>query len=419
MKKVLIISYFFPPAYFVGGHRIASWAKYLHKFGVYPIIITRRWNENQAEITDAIIDNTYKHEKFNTHEIYYLPNPVTLRDKLHQKKKLGLLRKFLTLWELLGTCFFLTANKMYAEFYKKAVEVIQKESIDALIISGKPFNSFHIGYALKNHFSHLKWIPDYRDEWTTHCLFEHNTAPYLRKLEAICEKKWTSNSEFILAPDQKTASSVAKFINKKYHVVANGFDGNLIKRSSNNSIDYIRLCYTGTVYANQEIEALVDAIRELNAENIPVKMRWIGIELAPDQGERVRKYCESSPQLFEIYPIVDKIKLKELVQDIDLYILLSYKNMENVVPVKLFDYLFDGRPILFYPSDKGAINTVLKDTQTGLSFGNKEEFKAFIRSYYESNKKEDFYSPQEPEIYKFSRENRASELAKIIKQVNN
>lgn len=416
MKKVLIISYFFPPAYFVGGHRIASWAKYLHKFEVYPIIITRRWNENQAEITDAVIDNTYKHEKFDSHEIYYLPNPITLRDKLHQQKKFGLLRKFLTLKELFGTYFFLSANKMYAAFYNKAVEIIQNEKIDTLIISGKPFNSFHIGYKLKKRFAHLKWIPDYRDEWTTHCLFEYNTAPYLRKLEAKSEKKWTSNSEYIIAPDQKTASSISNFVGKNYHVIANGFDGKLIKRNPTKNLEYISLCYTGTVYANQEIEVLVDAIRELNRENVPVRMRWIGVELAPDQGERVRKYCEASPDLFEIYPIVDRNKLKELVQDIDLYVLIAYKNMKNVVPVKLFDYLFDGRPILFYPSDNGQINKVLNETKTGLSFIDKEDFKSFIRGYFKSNKNEEFYTPIEAEIYKYSRENRVSELADLIKQ---
>ncbi len=416
MKKVLIISYFYPPAYFVGGQRVASWVKYLHKFGVYPIVITRRWNENQAEITDDVIDNTYKHEKFDTHEVYFLPNPHSLRDKLHQQKRFGLLRKFLTLKELLGTYFFLSANNLYADFYNKAVEIIQKEKLDTLIISGKPFNSFHIGYKLKKRFSELKWIADYRDEWSTHCLFEHNTASYLRKLEGKGEKKWTSNTEFIIAPDQKTASSISNYIDKKFYVIGNGFDGNLIKREPNKSLKLINLCYTGTVYANQNIEELVDAIRELNAEDVPVKMRWIGIELAPDQGERVRKYCQDTPDLFEVFPIVDKIKLKELVQDIDLYVLIAYKSMENVVPVKLFDYLFDGRPILFYPSDNGEINKVLKETKTGLSFNGKEEFKSFIRTYFETNKDEDFYTPNETEIHKYSRENKVSELAALIKQ---
>ena len=52
MKKLLIISYFYPPANFVGAQRTAAWAKYLHEYGYYPIIITRQWNEGQTDLVD-------------------------------------------------------------------------------------------------------------------------------------------------------------------------------------------------------------------------------------------------------------------------------------------------------------------------------------------------------------------------------
>lgn len=421
MRKVLIISYFYPPSYFVGGKRVAAWAEHLHASGVYPIIITRKWNPNQSEITDKVIDNGYKHQKGNTHELYQLPYVYSLRDRLHQKNRWPLLRKALTFMEIFLSYFFISANKTHLSFYKKAIEVLENNpDIDTLIISGKPFQSFFIGYALKKKFPRLKWIPDFRDEWTSHPLFKHNTRSIFRNLDVLAERKWTSNADFIIAPDKTTASKIADKIQKKYEVIANGYDGVFEKKPASTSHDAVHLCYTGTIYANQNIELLVDAIRELNQNNIPVHMHWIGIDLAPDQGKRVRDYCAGNNSFFHFHLFADTTDLKELLKSIDLYVLLPYKEMSHVLPVKLYDYMFDGRPILFFPSDKGAISTVLEETKTGYSFENKADFKGFLAQYFQSKKDTpEFYNPIENEIAKYTRKNTVAYLANILRIGNN
>ena len=65
MKKVVILSYFFPPANFVGAERTAFWAKYLKEFDIYPIIITRCWNDNETDVFSQLKSNNYKREKNN------------------------------------------------------------------------------------------------------------------------------------------------------------------------------------------------------------------------------------------------------------------------------------------------------------------------------------------------------------------
>lgn len=417
MKKVLIISYFFPPAYFVGGHRIASWAKYLHKFGVYPIIITRRWNENQAEITDAVIDNTYKHEKFDSHEIYYLPNPITLRDKLHQQKKFGLLRKVLTLKELFGTYFFLSANKMYAEFYKKAVEIIQNEKIDTLIISGKPFNSFHIGYKLKNRFSHLKWIPDYRDEWTTHALFKLNTASYLRTLEKWFDKKWCSNAIYFLATTYESGLKISKVVEKPFQVILNGYDGEINPNFIPNKSSKIIILYIGTIYANQNFEPYLEEAISLYKEGIPIQLHWAGIDLNPEQGQRLRKYQKEYPELIIVHPFLSKEELRELYDKCDFLLLISYSNSNNVMPVKLLEYLRENKPIFLWNNNKGVIERVIKETQSGLIFNDALSWKKFMLTFEESKRDFSFFNPNFDAIKKYSREEQSKELAKFLRSI--
>ncbi len=54
MKKLLILAYDFPPYVSVGGLRSHSWYKYLNKFNVYPIVITRQWGNKFGNHLDYI-----------------------------------------------------------------------------------------------------------------------------------------------------------------------------------------------------------------------------------------------------------------------------------------------------------------------------------------------------------------------------
>lgn len=60
MQKALIISYFFPPCNFVGAERTNYWANNLYNHGIYPLIITRCWNEDQKDIIGYVKNNSNK-----------------------------------------------------------------------------------------------------------------------------------------------------------------------------------------------------------------------------------------------------------------------------------------------------------------------------------------------------------------------
>jgi hypothetical protein len=121
MKKILILSYYYPPANFVGAERIGSFAKHLHKFGIYPIIVTRNWNENQTNTYEEIKDNSFKHRIFDTHEEYYLPYNRSWRDKLFGKTCFFCisLRRILTFLELVVSTIWIPALP-YANLYSQA-----------------------------------------------------------------------------------------------------------------------------------------------------------------------------------------------------------------------------------------------------------------------------------------------------------
>jgi len=58
MKKVLILTYDFPPYVSVGALRPYSWYKYFHKENIYPIVITRQWGNKYGNNLDYIAPGT-------------------------------------------------------------------------------------------------------------------------------------------------------------------------------------------------------------------------------------------------------------------------------------------------------------------------------------------------------------------------
>ena len=60
MKKVLILAYDFPPYVSVGGLRPYSWYKYFKEFGLYPVIVTRQWDNQYGNHLDYIAAGDYE-----------------------------------------------------------------------------------------------------------------------------------------------------------------------------------------------------------------------------------------------------------------------------------------------------------------------------------------------------------------------
>ena len=72
LKKVLVLSYFFPPCNLTASQRSLGWAKYLNKFGFYPIFITRNWEHhiNGPEDMHHHSGNEIINEQYETHAVY-------------------------------------------------------------------------------------------------------------------------------------------------------------------------------------------------------------------------------------------------------------------------------------------------------------------------------------------------------------
>ena len=372
MKKVLIISYFFPPSGFVGGERAYSWYNYLHQFGYYPIVITRHWDKNQKDETLSSKNNELTIEKNKNGEIHRLPYNQNLRDKLGSKKRFfpTMIRKILTFSELITSKFSLKQCP-YKNIYSYSEDFLTNSpDCEILIISGKPFNSFRFGYLLKKKFKNLNWIADYRDEWTSmsNDYKKISLNRLIWVLDNFYEKKWISTTSFFTTTSENIIDRISKLTNRKGILVLNGFDNieNLNpNRIIKNSLNFL---YSGTLYNYQRIELFIELIKKMNKSNfgIEINLYLIGIDVIAKENERVKKLVNGDSN-FIILERMTKSELLKYYEKIDCFYLTSYEQHTGWLPVKIFDYVAYQKNILLFPSDNDIMDKFILDTQSGFS----------------------------------------------------
>ena len=371
------MSYFFTPSNFVGAERILAWAKNLNKNGIYPIIITRNWNENQKDIVDEVLDNKLSIEKTENYEVHRLPYNQSLRDKCSKYRFLKYFQKFLSFYELLMSNFFISAIP-YNNIYYYTRKLLKNDSdIKIVIASGRPFQLFFFGYHLKKEFN-IFWIPDYRDEWTTHQNSEVSKGiinKILSRLEQKSELKWTSNANYFISVSENWVDSISKFINKKGVVVMNGYN-KIESLKDRTDFKLLRIVYAGTIYSSQRIELFIDSciqFNKLNSTDVKIEVLFIGTELNISVHNNLIRLTKEYDSLFSFLPRQTKSKLHEEIEKADLLLLTGFENVKGWFPVKLFEYYASLKPILLFPSDNDVMENFVRVTKSGYVVNNQKE----------------------------------------------
>ena len=169
LKKVLILAYDFPPYVSVGGLRPHAWFKYLKKFDVYPIVITRQWQNKYGNELDYISEGSSDsniHEKFENGEIIRTPYKPNISNKLLLKfgpNKFKLPRKIISGFNEIFQFIIPIGPKK--NIYFAADKYLEKNKVDTILATGEPFVLFHYAQKLSKAYK-TSWIVDYRDPWS-------------------------------------------------------------------------------------------------------------------------------------------------------------------------------------------------------------------------------------------------------------
>lgn len=370
MKKVLIITYYWPPSGGSGVQRWLKFSKYLPEFGVEPIILT----VDPEFATYPSIDVSLKDEIDQGIKVYRTKakNPLDIYQTIRRKqapqsgfsgeKKVGFLDKVFRF--IRGNVFLPDARIGWNPYaYEKAKKLIKEFNIDTIITTSPPHSTQLLGLRLKKDFQ-IKWIADLRDPWTE--IFYNKQlfrTKWAERQDAKMEKMCLELADEVVVVSQSIADS---FIQKyptilgKMNVIANGYDDKdfvgLVKRPNQNK----RISYVGNLGSQYPIDDFLISFSSLVKQDSTWKMQFIG-----NCDGRVQKMIGdlNLEKNVEFVPYVPHKEAIQFMKDATLLLLIIPNVAENkgILTGKLFEYMATGNPIIFIGPNDGDAATILKE----------------------------------------------------------
>ena len=235
MKKILIITYYWPPSGGAGVQRWLKFSKYLPEFGYTPIILTVDEKEaSYAQLDYSLlqeVDPALQVHKTRTFEPYNLYRKLSKKKEIpyggfSNQKKITLFERFSRM--IRGNLFVPDPRRGWNRYaLKKALDLISSEQIDVVVTSGPPHSTHLIGNRIKERTG-IRWIADFRDPWTDIYYYkELYHAGLATWFDKQLEKKVLSHADKIITVSEEVGKLLLKKIpgtGEKIVVIPNGYD---------------------------------------------------------------------------------------------------------------------------------------------------------------------------------------------------
>ena len=415
-KRLLIITYYWPPTGGSGVQRWVKFSKYLPQFGWQPVIYTPENPEQLARDESLLADIPACAEVIKTHitEPYAVyrrltggkpgeeVNPVNAQKKSWKKR--------LSLW-IRGNCFIPDPRIGWVRpSIRYLKEYLREHPVDAVVTTGPPQSMHLIGRGLKRALG-VRWIADFRDPWTEMFYYKH------LGLTAASDRRQHRLEQSVL-DEADAVISVTPLVQKDFQaktrtpvvLITNGFDeDDFPELSAPDREIKFRLVHTGLFAADGNPLNLWDALARRCAADPSVRAR-LEIRLAGKVYAAVTDAIRArglGDNLVELgYLPHDETVREQRAADILLLPLRQEPEYAKVLPGKIFEYLAARRPVLGIGQEDGAAAAVLRDAGAGEMFDwdKQDELLAFL----------DAEHPQTTGIEKYTRRALTAQLIQIL-----
>lgn len=392
-KKLLIITYYFPPAGGPGVQRWLKFVKYLPEFNVQPIVYVP---ENPtypimdeglvSEISGKVIVLKNKiWEPYQLASIFSKKKTKKISSGIFpQKKKQTFLDKTF-LW-VRGNLFIPDARVFWVKPSVVYLEkYIRENNIDTIVTSGPPHSLHLIGLELKEKLN-VKWFADFRDPWTT--IGYHKAlrlSAYAAKKHKSLEHKVLNSADTIIVTSKTTKTEFQAITNKPISVITNGYDIENVEKQTLDS--KFTLAHIGSFLSDRNPKFLWVCLVEL-LEEIPDFKLHLEIKLIGAVSQEVL----DSIQEFDLNPylnLLGYVSHHEAIahqkkSQVLLLIEINSEDTKSIIPGKLFEYMVSNRPIIAIGPQGSDFADIIKETNTGVFFdySEKAKLKSVILDFY-------------------------------------
>lgn len=439
MKRVLIVTYYWPPSGGSGVQRWVKFVKYLPMVGWQPVVYT----PENPELTT--VDKTLAAE---------IP-PETEVVKSHIFEPYGIYRKLMgsgsstdlkTLtasdtgkgevnpingqkksWKqrlslfIRGNLFIPDPRVMWVRpsvrFLKRYLE---EHPVDAIVTTGPPQSMHLIGLRLSKDTG-LPWVADFRDPWTKMFYFKHlGLTPWAEKKHRRLEQSVLDGATRVIAVSPLVQDEFKAMTKTPVELITNGYDEEDFEKDVELDENF-NITHTGLFASDGNPETLWKILARKCEEDEEFR-KSLRIRLVGKTDKEITDSIEAAGLGGNLkdfgYQSHETAVREQLNASILILPLRKEPEYRAVLPGKLFEYLASHRPILGIGQTDGVMAHVVEETGSGVvcDWDDEEKIRSWIDSCWEKFKNDDL-KDNTSDISRFTRRNLTERLAELLNQI--
>lgn len=436
MKRVLIISYYWPPTGGSGVQRWVKFAKYLPSEGWQPVIYTPE-NPEQLAVDESLAAEVpeaaevVKTRIIEPYELYKKllrrsghskeaveVNPVNAQNKSLLQKAAMWVRG--NLFRPDPRCLWIGPSVRFLKKY------LSEHPVDLIVSTGPPQSMHMIGLRLSRETG-LPWIADFRDPWTKIFYFKHlSMTPATERWHKKMEKKVLDEASAVVAVSPLVQQEFQAMTDTPVELITNGFDecdfsSEPCTQAYGGASQEFTITHTGLFAADGNPTVLWDVLAEkCHADEAFRKLLRIKlIGKTDDQILKALKDRGLESSLINMGYQTHSIAVEQQRQASVLILPLRKEpEYRAVLPGKLFEYLASQRPILGIGQPDGAMAMIVNETGTGtvIDWNDKEGISQYIEQCWKRHL-EGRLSSDGADLSRFTRRSLTRRMARLFDKI--
>jgi hypothetical protein len=422
-RKLLLISYPFPPIPYSGTYRIIRFCKGLTRLGVKVHALSININSN-------IPNDTYLLEKIPISvTIHRTPiiDPWLRYQKWRKAKKSSKGFKYIN--KILSLLLWPMTIPDHQIFWipfavLQGRKIINKHNIKTIFISSPPNSSQLIGYFLKK-FTEVEWIADFRDPIVGNIAETHLINPtdllskFEKKILKVLERLVIKNADFVIANTETHRRKLEKkFKENKFVTIRNSFDEDDYKGIIRGQYEKFTIAHVGSMYGLRKADILFKAVKNLEKSLAPEDLRlqiiFVGNNDANLKQSIFKHSMEKYVKIKEMVPHKDAIQIM-MRSHLLLLIKATGKGSLGQIPAKFFEYLGAQKSILYIGPEQSEVAQIINKYRYGYTISDyNNEILRLLRREYAYFHKGIRRSSTKHEIEDFSNSKMANKLASMV-----
>ncbi len=388
MKKVLIITYYWPPAGGSGVQRWLKFVKYLREFGWEPVVYTQLNPEFMAmdeELLGEIPAGTtiIKRKIVEPYSLYKLITgkkgqgikPGFIGQQASGKgkdvKSDGQWAEKISLYIRSNffiqdpKCFWIAPSVRFLEKYLK------ENPVDAIVSTGPPHSMHMIAMKVAGSTG-IPWLADFRDPWTRMYNFKYmNNTRLTESIHKKMEKNVVQRADAVVVVTNVMKDEYIGLNPKRIEVITNGFDHSDFSGEHESPEEKFTITYTGLFVKDRNPKELWRLLGE-KVKSDPVFAEDLRIRIIGQTDESVWADIKNSGLNGNLIKM-DYMPHSQVVrwqQSARVLLLAGGQEPEakGILTGKFFEYLAARRPIIGFGPKGGDMDIALGESEAGAMF---------------------------------------------------